>query len=193
MRGFFFLGIVVSCGIGFFSGCKGVESISDVVDNSTATLHPLRSPTFEPTATATQQLLQPTFNFPFPVTTSSGSWLIKHPAREIQIEFDQSKWESTQFDEFIPLYYEGGPVLVHREIDGCHLSLNVGGGVPMDWVLETGEVFLGDHQFSKTTFLNDDQEIQFVIYDQLFRVTFGETLEHCIKEVESVLGSIRTE
>jgi len=191
MKRIILIGIMCLGGVGFLFGCNNGESIAEIALNPTATLNPLVSPQFESTATAAQQLLQPNFDFPFPVTTSPGSWLIKHPNGEIQINFDQSSWESTQFDEFIPLYYEGGPALVHREIEGCHLSLNVGGGVPMDWVLETDDVFLGDQQFSKTLFFNGVGELQFVIYDQLFRVTFGDTFESCMEEVVRVLESMQ--
>ncbi len=126
---------------------------------------------------------------PFPVTVSAGTWFIEHPRGEIQIQFDADVWESTQFSEFIPLFYEGGAVLVHRELEGCHLSLNFGGGVPMDWELETETILLGDHEFSRTDFRNGQGELQFVIYDELFRVTFGDDVENCLQNIEDVLSS----
>ncbi|MBL7163732.1 MAG: hypothetical protein ISS57_14120 [Anaerolineales bacterium] len=126
---------------------------------------------------------------PFPVTVSPDAWLIELSSGDIQIRFDTARWESTQFDEFIPLYYEGGPVLVHNELDGCQISLNFGGGVPMDWSLEKESLLLGDHEYSVVSFRDGDGEMQFVIYDALFRVTFGNDVDGCLQEAEVVLSS----
>ncbi len=152
--------------------------------SSTKTLLSTPAPTPQ-----TNQNLKPTSLIPFPVFVTPGVWLIDNPNHEIQIQFDTTRWESTQFDEFVPLYYEGGPVLVHTKIDDCQLSLNFGGGVPMDWNKATEETLLGDHDFSKTSFRDGNGKLQFVIYDQLFRVTFGNDIESCIYEIEVVLES----
>jgi len=161
----------------------------------TAIAKPTKNPTEIPTASVTtaaaetQILLNPTIAnaIPIPVTVYNGSWVIEHSSGEMQINFDETVWESTQFDEFIPLYYEGGPALVNMEVDGCTLSLNVGGGVPMDWTLTAEEIFQGTHEFSKVSFYNGEGELQFVIYNQLFRITFGDDIETCIREAEVVI------
>ncbi|MBC8503706.1 MAG: hypothetical protein ISR58_10715 [Anaerolineales bacterium] len=159
-------------------------TLSDAV-----TLDPTLTTTVLPAATAIQPVVQTTLPIPFNVSVSADAWIIDHPAGRIQIQFDNSVWESTQFDEMIPLYYEGGPVLTHNIIEGCNLSLNFGGGVPMNWVLDTNEISLGDHPFSKKSFHNGEGELQFVIYDQLFRITFEGDVGRCLQQAEIVLGS----
>ncbi len=161
---------------------------SEVTPSPIATLYPTQAPT-ELSTKATQPDVQPTMQIPFPVTVSPDAWLIELSSGDIQIRFDTARWESTQFDEFIPLYYEGGPVLVHNELDGCQISLNFGGGVPMDWSLEKESLLLGDHEYSVVSFRDGDGEMQFVIYDALFRVTFGNDVDGCLQEAEVVLSS----
>ena len=165
--------------------------------NPTVTAKPTNISTEIPSATAaaaeTQAIVEPTISsaIPITVTIENGSWVMVQSSREMQIDFDETVWESTQFEEMIPLYYEGGPALVHKEIDGCTLSLNVGGGVPMDWTLTTEQILLGAHEFSKVSFFNGQRELQFVIYNQLFRITFGEDIETCIRDVEVVFNNFQ--
>ena len=161
---------------------------------STATMPPTVPPTVPPTeqvrATAAPQAAVPTsMPMPFPVTVSPGAWLVEMPDRDFQIQFDADRWESTQFDTILPLYYEGGPVLVHKEIDGCNLSLNVGGGVPMDWSLEKEAFLLGDHEIPQVSFRTGDGDLQFVIYDALLRVIFGDDVDGCLQATEVVISS----
>lgn len=129
------------------------------------------------------------FEFPFPVIVSAGEWIIEHPAGERSLKFDPSQWKTIYFDEIEPLHYEGGPVLQYQQMDDCVLSLNVGGGVPMDWRLNTTEVQLGEHIFKKTIFRDSSGEVQFVIYNELFRVAYGYEQDGCLEAIEKVLGS----
>lgn len=146
-------------------------------------------PTGQPSLTAVLPSATPSMLFPFRVIVSPGVWLIEQHKRDIQIQFDTTRWESTQFDTITPLFYEGGPVLVHKEIDGCKLSLNFGGGVPMDWSLEREAFLLGDHEIPLVSFYDGDGELQFVIYDALLRVTFGYDVDGCLQEAEVVMSN----
>lgn len=130
---------------------------------------------------------------PFPVSVSEDAWQIDHSSGRMSLAYDDSTWESTYFDQIEPLLYEGGPVLRHRDIEGCYLSLNVGGGVPLDWRLQTEEIQLGRRQFSKAEFRNGAEVLQFVIYEQLFRVVPGDDFEGCIEAVENVLATIEND
>lgn len=121
----------------------------------------------------------------------ADAWLIEHPGGNIWIGFRPTEWTSTTLDEFVPLYYEGGPALVHRSIEQCVISLNLGGGVPYDWSLETDQVQLGEHVFSRSAFRDAGGDLQFVIYDMLFRVTSGVDSEACIEAAEGALATYR--
>ena len=127
---------------------------------------------------------------PFSVEVSTGEWIIDHPRGEILLIFDVSQWASISFDHIEPLYYEGGPALQHRAWEDCVLSLNIGGGLPMDWRKQSDEVQVDKHIFEQATFYDAQGDVQFVIYDQLFRVTFGDEQGTCLQAVESVLESL---
>lgn len=151
------------------------------------------TPTLAPPTPKTAPTSVQYHEFPIPVMVSDDQWQVDRPSGEMRLRFDDSIWESTHFDAIEPLFYEGGPVLIHRDIGECYLSLNVGGGVPMDWRLQTEEFQLGSQQFSKTEFRDDAGQLQFVIYDQLFRIVPGNGSEGCIAAAEEVLAAMEIE
>jgi hypothetical protein len=137
-----------------------------------------------------EELVDSEIALPFPVHVAPGEWQIEHPRGHIHLSFDGSLWMTTYFDEIIPLYYEGGPALQHKVWQDCVLSLNVGGGMPMDWSKQSSQIQLARHNFEQNTFRNARGEVQFVVYDQLFRLTFGLEQEACIEAFENILQSL---
>ena len=61
----------------------------------------------------------------------------------------------------------------------------------MDWNKQSGHIQLGRQNFEKSTFRNARGEVQFVIYDQLFRLTFGDERDACTEAVEHMLQSLK--
>jgi len=131
----------------------------------------------------------PVLDAPFTVFVLDEAWLIEHSGGDIHLQFDSLDWSSTTLDDLTPLFYEGGPALLRHSLDQCVISLNFGGGVPFDWGLETEKIRLGDHTYSRTTYRDADGDLQFVIYDTLFRVTFSVEPDACLEAAEGVLAT----
>jgi hypothetical protein len=129
----------------------------------------------------------PALHTPFTVFVLDEAWIIEHSTGNIQLQFDNLDWSSTSLEEFTPLFYEGGPVLLHRSYERCVISLNFGGGVPFDWDIATEDVQLGGHTYSRSTFWDADGALQFVIYDMLFRITSTVESDACLTAAEDVL------
>ncbi len=150
-----------------------------------------RAPTARPLVTPALPTPEP-FPPPFPVSVGEDFWLIEQAGKKILIRFDTAIWFSTSLSERIPLFYDGGPVLVHRRIGECVLSLVFGGGVPFEWTIDGEEALLGEHAFEKRSFRDEAGQLLMVIYDGLFRVTFGDGPDDCVQEAETVLSTIQT-
>lgn len=58
---------------------------------------------------------------------------IDQPSVQMRLVCDDLLWESTYFDEIESLFYEGGPVLRHRDVEGSYLSMNIGVSLPLGW------------------------------------------------------------